>query len=411
MKRPRILFVSPRIPHPLNSGTKIRIANLVRAMSELGDVDFIGFGDQRELDHSLDTLCGADQWWKNLRSVQLLREPSWHGTDPENFRAAIQRQPFSKAGLFYSSFDCDRLHELAGPLASAADLIWVERLYLAHPFSCFAQKTIVDLDDLESIKLSRMAISESNPYTRWAMNREAGRLATMEKAAIRAFGEVAVCSAEDARFFGADAYKAWIVTNGVADELMSMPVIPRDPDHLVFVGTLHYGPNEDAILHFCRNIFPRVLSRRPDTKLSIVGLSPPPSILALQDHSRIFVHANVPEVAPFVQRATLSIVPLRAGGGTRLKILESLALDTPVVSTRIGAEGLALNDGEHLLLADAPDDFATAVIRLLEDQELHARLRTQGRERVRNVYLWSSIRNQLAERCNEFLLSTRKTAG
>lgn len=410
MMRPRILFVSPRIPHPRNSGTKIRIANLLQAMSDVGDVDFVGFGNQRELDSALDTSPRGEQWWKNLRSAQLLREPEWHGTNPRRFRAAIHSRPFTRTGLFYSSFDCHRLHGLASPLASAADLIWVERLYIARPFSRFAHKVIVDLDDLESIKLSRMAASECNPYTRWAMNREAGRLARMEKAAIGEFARVAVCSNEDTRFFGSEGQRAWIVPNGVADALMSVPAVPRAPAHLVFVGTLHYRPNEDAAHHFCRDIFPRILARHPNAKLSIVGLAPSASILALQDNIRVFVHGNVPDVAPFVQNATLSIVPLRSGGGTRLKILESLALNTPVVSTRIGAEGLALNDGEHLLLADTPDEFATAVIRLLEDQPLHAQLSIRGRERVRDVYLWSSIRDQLAERCNEFLIATRKRA-
>ncbi len=409
MRRPRILFISPRIPHPLNSGTKIRIRNLAQAMTEVGDVDFIGFCDEHELTDSLDSASGAEQWWQNFRSVQLLNEPPWHGTDPENFLKAMLRRPFCRDALLYPSFKCDRLTTLAESLATRADLIWVERLHIARLFSRFKRKMVVDLDDLESIKIARMSAAESGIYTRWAMAREAMRLAAVEKSAISTFARITVCSEEDTYFFDDASKEAWVVPNGVSDDLMFAPTVPRERNHLVFVGTLNYRPNEDAVLHFCRDIFPRVLARLPDTKLSVVGLSPTDSILSLQDGKRIFVHANVPDVVPYVKRATLSIVPLRSGGGTRLKILESLALDTPVVSTRIGAEGLALTDGEHLLLADKPDEFAAAVLRLLEDKNLRDRLSIQGRDRVSERYLWSSIRSELATRCDEFLQSTLMT--
>jgi glycosyltransferase involved in cell wall biosynthesis len=411
MKRPRILFVSPRLPHPLNSGTKIRIGNLARALKEVGDMDFVGFCDERELDESLDRGSADEPWWGNFRSVQLLKEPRWFGTDPKGYRNAMHRHPFSKDALLYPSFMCDRFYNLVEPLATAADLIWVERLHIARLLSGFSKKMVVDLDDIESIKISRMATAETGMYTRWSMGREAKRLATAEKSAIRTFAGIAVCSEQDTNFFDAEADRAWVVPNGVSDDLMFAPPVPREAHHLVFVGTLNYSPNQDAVQHFCRRIFPRILSRLPNARLSIVGLDPPDSILALQDGKHVFVYANVPDVAPFVKRAALSIVPIRAGAGTRLKILESLALDTPVVSTRIGAEGLALTDGEHFLLADEADEFAAAVIRLLEDENLHARLCRQGRDRVRERYLWSSIRSELAQRCDDLLRATLNSSG
>src|SRR4029077_11584916 len=123
-----------------------------------------------------------------------------------------------------------------------------------------------------------------------------------------------------------------------------------------------YEPNQDAIHYFCREILPLIRAQLSDVTLDIVGLMPPESILSLHDGRNVFVHPDVPSVVPFVQRAALSIVPLRVGGGTRLKILESLALGTPVVSTSVGSEGLDLRSGEHLLLADTPQAFADAVI-------------------------------------------------
>ena len=120
------------------------------------------------------------------------------------------------------------------------------------------------------------------------------------------------------------------------------------------------------------------------------------------------MHPNVPEIAPYVQSAALSIVPLRVGGGTRLKILESLAMGTPVVSTTVGAEGLDLQDGEHLLLADSPDDFANAVLRILHDVALRTRLAESGRQRVAQRYLWSSVRTRVAELADGWLTAGRR---
>lgn len=404
MKRPRILFLSPRFPFPLNSGTPIRINHLLQGVAQVGDVDLVCYGAPHALDDDLlDNPDAMPSWWRNLRSVQVLPRPRWHAADPPLYQRRLSMRLLSSSGLCYDSFPSAPMQKLAAQLAARVDLIWAERLYVALGFKQFADKVVVDLDDLESVKLSREAQTEPHVYMRWALRREAARLANMERAAVRQFSRVAVCSPEDARFFGSSADRVWVMPNGVDDALTEKPAIPRVRHRLVFVGTLSYTPNEDALLYFCREILPLVLAQVPDVSLSIVGLKPPPSILALQDGQRIFVHANVPEVAPYVQEATASIVPLRVGGGTRLKILESLALGTPVVSTTVGAEGLDLRHGEHLLLADSPKDFAESVVGVLRDADLHERLAVGGRNRVKQSYLWSSLRNQVAAQCEALL--------
>ena len=410
MKRPRILFVSPRLPLPLNSGTKIRTSHLIRGLVQVGDVDLVSYGSPLELDELLSSNTQIPEWWSELHSIQILPHPPWHATDPPLYQRRLGQRFLSRTALTYSSFPGTPLHRRAAPLAENADLIWVERLHTALGLTRFARKIIVDLDDMESVKTSREAESNPLPYMRWATKREAARLARMERAAVEQFSRVTVCSEGDTRFFGDAADRVWIVPNGVDDKLTDKPSVPRDLHRLVFVGTMNYGPNEDAVLYFCREIFPRVRAQIPDARLSIVGLKPPATLLALQDDRSIFVHANVPDVAPYVQRATVSIVPLRVGGGTRLKILESLALGTPVVSTTVGAEGLDLNHGEHLLLADSPADFAEAVVRMLRDSDLNNRLAVEGRNRVRQLYLWSSIQNQVATQCENLLQTMTKHA-
>jgi glycosyltransferase involved in cell wall biosynthesis len=134
------------------------------------------------------------------------------------------------------------------------------------------------------------------------------------------------------------------------------------------------------------------------------------SILDLHDGRSVFVYPNVPDVAPFVQSAILSVVPLRVGGGTRIKILESLALGTPVVSTTIGAEGLNVKHSEHLLLADGAEAFADAILSALWDPALRDRLARAGRHCVEHEYLWSSVRHRVSYLAERWLAAQRQIA-
>jgi glycosyltransferase involved in cell wall biosynthesis len=152
-----------------------------------------------------------------------------------------------------------------------------------------------------------------------------------------------------------------------------------------------YSPNIDAMLYFCDEILPLIQAQVPNVKLVIAGQHPAPAILKLAERAGVSVTGAVPEVTPYYQQARLSIVPLRAGGGTRLKILESMALGRPVVSTSLGCEGLQVVDQEHLLIADTPVEFAQRVIQLLQDRELRARLAGQARRLVESRYDWSVI--------------------
>lgn len=405
MKRPRILFASPRLPFPLNSGTKIRINHMLLALSEFADVDLVCYGVPWEFKYLEERRGGLPDWWTSLRSALILPFPEWPVADARYYRRLAMRRLLARADHFYDSFPTETLFAHAGHMARQADMIWAERLYVARAFIHHGGKTVVDLDDLESAKIAREAEAGGAGLGRYALKREARRLAHTERQSVDQFAGVAVCSPEDTQHFGTHAERAWVVPNGVDDALMDLPAIAREKNHLVFVGTMNYWPNEQAMLFFHREILPRIRARIPDVVLSIVGLKPPASIRDLHDGTRTFVHADVPDVAPYIQRATLSIVPLRVGGGTRLKILESLALGTPVVSTTVGAEGLDLSPDKHLLLGDDAEGFAEAVVQLLLDEPYRQHLADQGRERVRQLYLWSAIRQQVRERCENLIAS------
>jgi glycosyltransferase involved in cell wall biosynthesis len=171
-------------------------------------------------------------------------------------------------------------------------------------------------------------------------------------------------------------------------------VRPR-PSHLVFVGSMDWLPNEDGVLAFCRDTLPLIRAAIPDVTFSIVGRDPTAAVQRLADGERIVVTGRVDDVRPALHQAAASVVPLRIGGGTRLKIYESMAAGTPVVSTTIGAEGLPGEPGRHLLIADDPLAFAGAVIELLRHPLQRQRMAAAARRFVVDHFDWSAVAGDL----------------
>ena len=159
---------------------------------------------------------------------------------------------------------------------------------------------------------------------------------------------------------------------------------------MLFIGRMDYHANIDAALYFVKNIWPLIHARRPELRLVIAGAQPAPAIVALREQG-ITVTGTVADVRPFYRSALVSVVPLRVGGGTRLKVLEAMAAGTPVVSTTLGAEGLAVTLGKDILLADTPQAFADAVVSLQADSEQWRELATNARQLVQARYDWSVI--------------------
>jgi len=167
------------------------------------------------------------------------------------------------------------------------------------------------------------------------------------------------------------------------------------PKHLAFVGSMDWMPNEDAVLFFCREVLPRVRQSEPDVTLSIVGRAPTPAVKRLAQEAGIDVTGTVDDVRAHLGPACATIVPLRVGGGTRLKIFEAMAAGKAVISTTIGAEGLPTESGRHLLIADDAEAFAAAVVRIVREPELRRRLEREARTLVTRHYDWSVAAGQL----------------
>ena len=158
------------------------------------------------------------------------------------------------------------------------------------------------------------------------------------------------------------------------------------------MGTMSYYPNIDAVLYFAESIFPLILAQDPDISWCIAGREPPKIVRQLAEgHPQIEIVANPEDMSAIASQCSLSVVPLRSGSGTRIKILHSMAMGLPVITTNIGCEGLEATNREHLLIRDCPENFARAVLELIGDRQMWQQLQLNGRQLVQDKYDWTAI--------------------
>jgi glycosyltransferase involved in cell wall biosynthesis len=186
-----------------------------------------------------------------------------------------------------------------------------------------------------------------------------------------------------------------VVPTGVDTAYFAPRTAVVRPRHLVFTGSMDWLPNEDGVQHFVRDVLPLVRRAEPSTTLSIVGRAPTPAVQRLADEYGVQVTGRVDDVRPYMAEAAVYVVPLRIGGGTRLKIFEAMAMGKAIVSTTIGAEGLPVDPGLHLAIADDAPSFARAVIHLLQNQTERARLGDAARHLVLERYDWAAVAGHL----------------
>jgi glycosyltransferase involved in cell wall biosynthesis len=226
------------------------------------------------------------------------------------------------------------------------------------------------------------------------LNSQYRRMLRYEGQVCRAVKRVAAVSELDAEIMRSEyrVDNVHAVPTGVDVEYFKPPREPAAGSQLVFIGSMDWMPNVDGIQWFAREVLPRIRRRRPDCGLTIAGRRPHAAIskLAEQDRS-ILVTGTVPDIRPYLWESAVSIVPLRIGGGTRLKIFESMAAGIPVVSTSIGAEGLDVRDGENIWIADAPEDFAERCIELLADSGARRAIADTAWEMVSTCYSWEVV--------------------
>jgi sugar transferase (PEP-CTERM/EpsH1 system associated) len=387
----KILFLAHRIPYPPNKGEKIR------AFHEL---QFLG------LRHTVDLLCFADsnEEAKNQKALKsycrriYVETRCRTGNAVGAARSLIRGEPLSCGFFFSSKFHTEVQRTLAVELY---DVVFVfcssMAQYLPRPLS---SPIVLDFVDIDSAKWAQYAEKSRGPLS-WLFAREARELARYEEDWAKASFSTIVSTRQEASLLRGDGIlPAEVVSNGVAIPEPRLDPLPADilalQPYAVFVGTMDYLPNVDAVEYFVGDILPRVKKRHPELKFVIVGRNPSRRVRKLSTKAGVVVTGTVPDVATYLSGATAVVAPFRIAQGIQNKLLEALAVGKPIISTPGPAAAIAASHGETLLIAENSADFATALCTLLERPDLHDRF-LRGVDFVRKNFSWDDKLKRLEE--------------
>jgi glycosyltransferase involved in cell wall biosynthesis len=385
-------MVMPYCPYPTDYGAAIRTYYILRELAKRYEVSVALLGEP----DSEAILRGTGL---RLAEVATVPVPEMPGLLTKRLQQlASLLGPRTSMSVLQSS---KRLRMEIEHLASARsfDLVHIEHFPLAsHTNGLGSVPRVVDSHNVEYDNIRRLAAVSSSPTRRFFYRLESRKMKAEELRAYRSSTCVFAASDRDAEMLAPDLGRTPVVVipNGVDTDAFAPPEGQPEPGSIVFVGALNYAPNSDGIGYFLREIFPLVKGQHPGVRLSIVGGGVPAWLREFRDPS-VQVTGYVKDVRPYVHRASAVIVPLRAGGGTRLKVLEAMAAGKAIVSTSIGCEGIQVRQGESLLVADSAQEFADRLVSLLKDPEAARGIGARAREMARALYDWRVIGERIEE--------------
>jgi len=289
------------------------------------------------------------------------------------------------------------------------DIIHFDDIYMASNLNHDSKdgpKKVVTFHDIESVRSRRTFMVEKNLYRKLTILLNWLAVQTWEKQIIGKFDLCISVSPVDCGILKSKHAKAKIavIPNGADTDSFSTLPLNHEEDNISFIGTMEYPPNKDAALYFCKQIFPIIKSKLPRAKFFIVGQNPDKELRELSSDLNVIVTGYVESVIPYYEKTSVVVVPLRAGGGTRGKILEAMALGRPVVSTSLGAEGLEVTDKENIMIADRPEDFATITVDLMRNGSFKSALIESARKFVESQHNWRKIAEELDQAYQETCL-------
>jgi sugar transferase (PEP-CTERM/EpsH1 system associated) len=386
-RRLRVLVVSPYFPFPPTSGITMRTYQLTRQIAERHDLTLVSYA-------TADDEAGVRELSRSL-PVRAVRQ----GEDNRvarrigQLRSLASREPFASREMRSQQMQ-RAIDELCA--ATEFDLIHVESSRMCNFRFPDGVPVVVAEHNIEYELFRRLARGEQSHLRRAFNALEYLRVRRYEERCWREARGCAVTAPreEPAVQAAAPATATAVVANGVDLDYFAPWTGECQPYSVVFNATLDYRPNVDAVNHLVDDVWPLVLADCPSARLVLVGSAPPREIERLQRPS-IDVVGRVPDIRPYLGRAQVVAVPIRMGGGTRLKVVEALSMAKAMVSTSLGCEGLAVEDREHLLIADDAEAFAARILELFQNPALGRRLGVAGRALAEENYSW--------QRCGEHL--------
>jgi sugar transferase (PEP-CTERM/EpsH1 system associated) len=394
----RLLWLKSDLLLPLDKGGKLRTWNLMRHLARRHEITYLAFA---EPNHTQGVIDAMHQVAARVETIPRVDPPkgSWrfyqdaalHLADPlpyavGKYRSRAYRQRVD-ALLARDAFDllvCDFL-------VPAVNLPW----RLPCPAVIFTH-------NVESEIWRRHADTEASVLKRLLYRTQHRRMLRFERRTLERFDGVLAVSDADRDTFehlypGSLRKPAHVVPTGVDTEFFAPKPSAAASRRLVFTGSMDWLPNEDAMVFFVREVLSLIRAEEPDVTLSIVGRAPTPAVRKLAREPGVHVTGAVDDVRPYVDEAAVYVVPLRIGGGTRLKIFEAMAMGKAVVSTTVGAEGLPVVDGTHMMLADDPRSFARETVALIRDLDRRRQLERAARALVVSKYDWSAVAGELEQ--------------
>jgi glycosyltransferase involved in cell wall biosynthesis len=384
----RILIIAPGLPYPPIWGFGIRVNQFLRLLARRHRVSLLTYEepDEEEKVRAVAAL-----------GVEVHTVPRAKSTDRAK-RGAQLSSLFSTSSYqrrsSYSAAMQARLDELTG--RERFDVIQIESSQLAGFHFPPGSAIVLDEHNIEYELLYRMYQTEGSPARRLYNRLEYAKFRHEEIDTWRRVSGCVMTSAREQEIVRqlAPDTPTIVGANAVDVDFFTASDRPASPDRIVMTGLMHYRPNIDGAVYFVQEILPRILTARPDAVFTIVGAGATDEVRRLAG-PHVVVTGTVPDVRPYAHEAGAFVVPLRMGGGTRLKVLEGLSMRKAVVSTSVGCEGIEVVHGEHLLVADEPQSFADAVLRVLGDPGTAERLGARGHQLVAERYKWESVVERL----------------
>lgn len=389
----KILMLTPQLPYPPQQGTSLRNFHMLRALAQTHRVTLLSFveADTPRLTEPLQPYCHV---------LPPVVAPS-RSTTTRLRQLLTAREPDVTMRLFCPEFE----QALTGALSvQDFDAVQIEGIELAFAIRVIrahkpSLKIVLDCHNAETALQQRALRADLGQPTRWPAaiysRIQIGRLARFERWALGTADAVIAVSQTDGAVLQAlspDSRPITIIPNtiDVAEYDTPPPVDPALRHDLVFTGKMDYRPNVDGVLWFAEKVWPAVLRRRPATRWAIVGQRPHPRLGSLAGIPGITLSGWVPTVQPYLAGASVYIIPLRIGSGTRLKLIEAMAAGKAVISTTIGAEGFDVTPGENIILADRPEEWVEALLDLLDNPRRRAKL-SAGARAYAAQYDWRRI--------------------
>lgn len=394
----KILWLNANLLLPLDKGGKLRTWHLMRHLAARHTITYVSFVEPGERREHLDGMREVCDRLITVRRADVAKGSVRFYADAARY--LVDPQPYAVA-KYRSAEYAARVQELLE--GGEYDLVVADFLVpvvnISRSLPC---PSVLFTHNVEAEIWRRHAATSATPVGRWLLGTQWRRMLRFERAALARFDLVLTVSDADratfSRLYPGAAARYDVVPTGV-DTKYFAPLAPegsrgRGP-HLVFSGSMDWLPNEDGMVHFVREILPQIRRVEPAVTLSIVGRAPTPAVKRLAQEAGVTVTGRVDDVRPHVGAAAVYVVPLRIGGGTRLKIFEAMAMAKAVVSTTVGAEGLPVTNGRDIVIADTPQDFARAVLTLLQRPDERSRFESAARRLVVDRYDWSAVAREL----------------